>query len=477
MSVRDVILYELNEVPWRIVDYYVDKRPDSNFAALVGKGQCLTTVDGGPEDLQPWRTWPTLHASMYEHNSLDLGQDPTTFRGDAIWDVAEKAGLSVGLFGPLQSWPPRRFAHGGFFVPDTFSHDGRTFPQSLQGFQDFNLAMTRENGFSADRALDARVIARAGVGLVRHGFTARSVGTTVGHLLRERRDGRYKAFRPAVQVLPTFDLYWRLHRTHRPRLSIFFTNHVAAMMHRYWGDALPEYAASHDYHPDAVYGEFVLRAMDLADRQLGHLRRYAAQNPRTMVVVAASMGQGPVDPRYTERGLYVLQDHKKALARLGLPSAERGLTMYPSVSLIFDDAAQAEAAVAPFASVCNQHGQPMFCKFRVQGCTLTFQTDIFGEEEGETTQLRLRPAGSSTSAAATAAEFGFAFRPRLGGDNTAYHIPEGMMLAFGAGVPADPERKEVDILDIAPSLLANVLHIDPGPMMNGIPSLFTASLQ
>jgi hypothetical protein len=40
---RDVILYELNEVPWRVVDYYNERRPDSHMAALLSGGQCLTT--------------------------------------------------------------------------------------------------------------------------------------------------------------------------------------------------------------------------------------------------------------------------------------------------------------------------------------------------------------------------------------------------------------------------------------------------
>src|SRR5687767_8710433 len=100
---REIILYELNEVPWRVVDYYVARRPKSNLAALIDGGQSLTTHHDPSGDLQPWRTWPSAHTSMYDHNSFDLGQDPSTFRGVPIWDAAERAGLSVGLFGPLQS--------------------------------------------------------------------------------------------------------------------------------------------------------------------------------------------------------------------------------------------------------------------------------------------------------------------------------------------------------------------------------------
>jgi hypothetical protein len=48
---------------------------------------------------------------------------------------------------------------------------------------------------------------------------------------------------------------------------------------------------------------------------------------------------------------------------------------------------------------------------------------------------------------------------------------------IGAGVPADPERKEnakrSTSVDVAPSLLANVLGVEPGPMMKGIPSMFS----
>jgi len=172
---RDVILYELNEVPWEVVDYYVQRRPASNLAALINGGQSLTTIHEDSEKLQglqPWRTWPSLHTSSYDHNSFDLGQDPATFRGEAIWDVAENAGLSVGLFGPLQSWPPRQFAHGGFYVPDTFSKDSKTYPPQMQRFQQFNLAMTSENSFSADAPLDLKTFLATGVDLVRQGFPA-----------------------------------------------------------------------------------------------------------------------------------------------------------------------------------------------------------------------------------------------------------------------------------------------------------------
>jgi hypothetical protein len=87
-------------------------------------------------------------------------------------------------------------------------------------------------------------------------------------------------------------------------------------------------------------------------------------------------------------------------------------------------------------------------------------------------RLQFRPAGDQDVVSATAADFGLAFRTRLGGHNTAYHTPDGMLLAYGSGVPPDSSRKDVDVLDVAPSLLVNVLGVEPAASMQGAPSLF-----
>lgn len=480
---RDVIVYELNEVPWSIVDHYLARHPDSNFAALIAGGSSLTTVHGGDFHLTPWRTWPSLHNSMYDHNSFDLGQDPATFRGEPIWDVADNAGLRVGIFGPMQSWPARQFKNGGFYVPDTFSQDSKTYPASLEKFQDFNLAMTKKMGFDANVALNPRMLAGAAADMVRQGLTPGSATTMAKHLIRERKDSRYKAFRAGLQVLPGFDLYWKLHQKTHPRLSMFFTNHVASMMHRFWGDTMPGYTDLYQYSPDDVFGSFIMASMDLADRQLGRIRKYLAANPRSMLVVAASMGQGPVEARFGETNMLILEDRDRFAARLGLNPIEWGLTMYPMLSAVFADEDDARKAVAPIESVVAEGFGPMFEHVRLEGRTVTFQSRGYdyavtnaGKDPDMSTPMSYTPAGGQ-NAAAKPEELGFVIRTRTGGDNTGYHIPEGMMLAYGAGIPTDTSRREVDVLDVAPSLLTNVLGVEQGSMMQGTPSLFARVTQ
>ena len=152
IETRSVVLYELNEVPWDVVDAYIARKPGCRLAQLVQTGQSVTTVIDDPVRLAPWRTWPSLHTSRLasDHHSIELGQDPATFEGTTLWDAAERAGLKVGLFGPMQSWPARTFKNGGFYVPDGFSRDAVTEPPTMERFQDFNLRMTRESYYSSD---------------------------------------------------------------------------------------------------------------------------------------------------------------------------------------------------------------------------------------------------------------------------------------------------------------------------------------
>lgn len=449
---RQVIMYELNEVPWPIIDLYTRVRPASALARALPQASCLTTICDDPEPLQPWRTWPALHSSMYtrDHNSYDLGQDPFTFRGEPIWDVASDAGRVVGIFGPMQSWPPRTFANGGFYIPDTFARSAATDPPTLERFQAFNLTMTRENTFSPSRDLSLRSLAAVGVDLLRLGLSARSLATISHHIFEEFRDDRHQAARSAMQALPSFDLYWRLHRQHSPDLSIFFTNHVAGMMHRYWGDGFPGYNSSSEYKSDPVYATFLVKAMDIFDRQLAAILKWAASRPNTIVLVTSSMGQGAIS-KESVNDTFVLDDAGRLSEALGF-DAEVGSAMYPRTSYHFDSQGEAAAAVEVLGSVQSSVGDPLFQGLRVIGRSLSLAIDQTAWSRAHSRRIswaardHLRTNGDVTN-------LGISVRTRTGGGNTAYHTPEGVFISIGAGVFPDNSRSPLSLLNVAPSVL------------------------
>ena len=61
--------------------------------------------------------------------------------------MAAAAGLSVGVYGSLNSRPPARV--NGFWIPGTFAQDAATYPERLRPIQELNLKYTRGYNYGA----------------------------------------------------------------------------------------------------------------------------------------------------------------------------------------------------------------------------------------------------------------------------------------------------------------------------------------
>jgi hypothetical protein len=290
----------------------------------------------------------------------------------------------------------------------------------------------------------------------------------VEQLARERLDPRYKSRRAAAQVLICFDVFWRLHRRHQPHLSLFFSNHVASQMHRFWGDWAPAYAEREPYRPDPVYGTFIVTAMDLFDHGLGRILRWVDAAPNRTLVVASSMGQGPI-PYHALANTYVLEESERLVASLALPPTRLGVAMYPRLTLMFDDEETARAAIAPIESARTAAG-PLFRDLRLIGTTLSFEIGYQEDADALARQASWTTV-DGRSVTADISALGVTVRERPGGGNTAQHVPEGIFVAYGSGASPDRSRAQSSVLDAAPSILA-LLGLDPAPSMTGKPSIF-----
>jgi len=326
MAGKQVVIYELNAVPWTVVDRFLLRTSHTRLARILSRAQTYTTLCNDPNPLEPWRAWPTLHTglSSVEHRSLDLGQDPTTFGGEPIWDTVARQGLKVGVFGALQSWPARTYASGGFYVPDTFARTPECVPESLTEVQAFNLRLTRENLFSADAPLAPEAMLRLPWTFRRVGVRLSTCARLAGHVFLETLDPRHKAGRTMMQAEPMFDIFMHQMRQHDPQLGIFFTNHVAGMMHRYWADAMAAFGEKPPYDIDPIHAGLVWKAMEIFDRQIGELEDWANAAKDRVVMVASSVGQGPIPYKPISKYL-VLRNASRLLDALGCRSADVGL--------------------------------------------------------------------------------------------------------------------------------------------------------
>ena len=141
---RNILLVELNEITWDLIDPLIQRGRLPTFAKLKREGAWgAPTAVEEPTQLDPWVTWTTLLTgrAQSEHNVHSLRQPPESIKARRLWEICADNGLSVGVYGSVCSWPPRSV--NGFWVPDTFSPDPSTFPSSLEPIQRLNLTYTR----------------------------------------------------------------------------------------------------------------------------------------------------------------------------------------------------------------------------------------------------------------------------------------------------------------------------------------------
>lgn len=425
-----VILYELNEVPWRVIDWYVKIRPNSTLAYLVSHSQLFKTYTPDEGELHPWTTWPTLHrgVSNTHHNIRFINQSlsEADFNYPPIWQRLCSKGVTVGVFGSLQSYPP--LSHPGFlfYIPDTFSPSPLSYPTKYQHFQSFNLRQTSlDSAIPSSVSLSPRLLSEV-FNLLRTGLRFKSLLRLVFHLLKEKLDPIHKSRRSVLQTIVSFDIFKNALCSSSPQFTTFFTNHVAGMMHRYWKQTFPEdFAYSLSSSFDLFHSRSILYAMDIADDNLSWLVKYVNKH-NSRLLIASSMGQEAIDRgNYEGEWRIVCSDTFLSALNWNKP-VQAVLAMQPDFNFHFESSDDAVEFISVVSQLVDSSGRSIWK--RVNQLSSTVNLALAPSEEALKNNLILRHY-VNTSTTKSISDFGIKkiFRDQ----GTGYHCSEGMLLHYG----------------------------------------------
>ncbi len=447
-----VVLFELNEVPRRVVRDFVARHPASTLAGLLRETPLLETIAPDAGHLSPWITWPTLHRGVTSHGIRHLGQD--TRKADAacppVWKLVLDSGLRAGVFASLHTWPlPADVTGYAFYVPDPFASDAGTWPARLASFQELSLRMSRASA----RNVDAGVPWREGLaflsGAPRLGLRLRTMLELGAQLWMEREYPHLRHRRRTWQSVIAFDLFMDRLAATEPDFATFFTNHVASAQHRYWAAAYPgDYARNEtDTAWAARFADEIDFAMQHFDRMLARLIEFTRARGYSLLV-ASSMGQAATEARHVHTQLY-LRDVARFADALGLGQDwQRRPAMDPDVSLLIPEAKRQAWRDA------------------LQGLRVGGQPVEFDESEGFVHIHMGHHDAATLPVSASGREFkpealGLAHEPiEDEAGTTAYHIPEGILIA--TGMPPLPEPLQTT--QLAPLILRQLGIGPPGYM-------------
>lgn len=452
---KKVIFFELNEVPWRVVEDFVRDYPDSSIARLLPKMTKFRTF-AEDRNLNPWVTWPTVHRGVPDrvHAISDFGQDLREVDEEypAVWDLLVRNGISTGIFGSFHTYPlPTSISNYKFYVPDVFAAGSECFPKKFSAFQEFNLAMSRASGRSVQTGMPLGPTAKLLWSLPSLGLKPRTAMDLAGQLVDERLEHWKRTRRRTYQVVLAFDLFMKAVSKEKPQFATFFTNHVASSMHRYWAARYPQDYKKFGYSDEwkSRYSHEIEWTMGKFDEMLGRLAAFVSANPDYALWILSSMGQAATTADNETMAQVYLTDLEKFMAKFGFApnEFERRPTMLPRLTVRipeervveFENATSAITVGGRSRVKCEHLGHGVFA---IKPPIIRDRSIDFCTLDGE--QLPLRVLG-----------FEFVEIDDQSGQ-TAYHIPEGMMLTWDPSNPAtDGVVRDMATIDVAPMILDN----------------------
>lgn len=460
---RKIILFELNEVPFRIVDEFRRWHPESALARRLPECFQYETYCENIGHLSPWGTWPTLHRGVAndKHFIADFGQDLSEQdeQYPTLWSILARHGVKTGVFGSLHTYPLPKDLNGySFFVPDTFAAGSECFPNSMDVFQSFNLQMARESARNVSTKLPWQHVLQFLRQAPELGLRFRTFLDIGRQLVDERAKSVRKNRRRTYQAVLSFDIFMKQLEQTKPGFATFFTNHVASAQHRYWAAAFPG-----DYETFGFDGKWVSNfsreiafAMTRFDSFFGRLTAFCDANKEYQLWVATSMGQHATIAKPLETQLYLV-DPAKFTAQLGLSASEWTLrpAMLPQWNVVV-----APHRVEDFRTALQSltiYGSPLH--FRVMDGGF-FSVD-FGHEN-----MHEQPQWASLQGRSVSfEELGLRSVEIEDRSNaSAYHIPEGTLIIYD---PRNRRRRtaartQVGVTELAPTLLKNFNVPRPG---------------
>jgi hypothetical protein len=443
---RKILLIELNEITWTLIDPMIAAGQLPTFARLKQEGAWSAPMSVDlPPLLEPWITWTTLYTGrrQAEHNVYFLQQPPESIKAKRIWEVCNDHGLRVGVYGSLCSWPPRPV--NGFYVPDTFAPDSATHPEKLRPIQEMNLTYTRAVRLEAERD-GLRFKARLGARLLRLGLSFRTASRVARQLALERANPELLWRRVALQPLLNFDFFARLYRNYRPDFASFHTNHVAHYQHTYWRAMQPDFfPQSSGPEEQRIYGGAVAHGYRVADELLGNILRLLDRH--TVLIVASSMGQQPyVSSLKNGKPVRQIRSLKKLMELISVPDIRTLSTMSDQFNIYAQDEATKEKVIAALrAAYVDTPDRPLFYLDMVDNAvTATLRP----YDELKDSSVCYFPNGHTESVRYEDLIY------HTGLIKSGCHHPRGVLMIHGEGVRRGYQLEECNNLDIAPTMLA-----------------------
>lgn len=376
---KRLILLELNEINFDVVDNYVSTDP-SRFPALkklLSGSRIRTSCEKQYEELEPWIQWTSVHTgkTYAEHGIFRLG-DMVGSGVPQIFEQLEQAGYKVGAISAMNA--ENRLRQPAYFIPDPWT---QTPTDSSWWSHSLGQAVSQAVNDNAQARITPKSAFQMVLGLLRFARVDH-YGKYFSLVLASRRKPWLKAL---VLDLLLHDVHWCMFNSKKPNFSTLFLNAGAHIQHHYFFNAEPLRRCSPNKNPVWYVSEKEDPLADVLGLYDVIVGEYFARTD-TDVVLATGLAQKPYN---RVKFYYRLNDHSGFLRGLGITFSVVFPRMTRDFLIQFESKKQAQAAQDILAGVrVVDDNAPLFGEIDNRGDSL-FVTLTYPNEITAKTQYRM----------------------------------------------------------------------------------------
>ena len=365
---KKLIFWELNEINFEYVNYYIAQGRLPNWKKIINEhGIFSTSSEKKYNELEPWIQWPTVRTGLdfKEHRIFRLGD----IEGSGLkqhWEILENKGYTVAAISPINA--SNNTKKSAFWMPDPWVDTKISGNKFIKRFSKAINQAVNDNSEEKLSFSSALVIIEGLLFKTKLSSWPIYISCLVGAIKKQHWSKAILLDRLLA------DIYFNLWKKHQPDFSVFFLNSGAHIQHHYMfsskaykGAAVnPDWYIAKDKDP-------LLEILEMYDSILSEIQ--GLNNIRLMISVG--LRQVP----YEKSTFYWrLKDHGEFLRKLGVRYKRIKPRMTRDFLIEFENEKDMIKAEKVLSNIKSIRGDKMFSEVDNRGgnlfVSLTFSEDV-----------------------------------------------------------------------------------------------------
>ena len=446
---KPLILFEVLELPWSVLQMYVQDHPESHLAYLLGHSLSASVITEPAKELRFWVASTTMHRGVSQHtHGLKFINQTEQLTHPPIWVELARQGRRIGVFGASYShaWKDAAPDQTAFYIPEKFAPDNWAMPARAVPYQRLVRLISRLTDQGRGK-VSARLLSSVAV---LQFLLLRIVGLRFGAIASFARQWRISflwSSRNLVGARLAFSEFLALYDLKRPDFGLFVTGAVATALH----NGISVYLNARK-HGKSQADSRVSLALDELNAEVGMLLAVAAKQDATLVLTSGygQVNIADVKPLNSKQHFWLLLKPHKLIAWLGLDQSAQVLpSMMPCATLLFCSDVDQDKAIKRLNQLRRMGDDAPLFYIEEGTCCISFKT--MPDEASIRSRLISCREPDGTQLSLPIDQLGLVERKRR--KLTGEHKPGGVLLVYRPEFKGAARLADIPAAAIAPTLI------------------------